>query len=181
MYIASVLSGSQEKTCTKFVTAWYNNIAGFLSGRQDSTHPVTNDRKPATAPPFTIGSLRRAVPQHCFDRSLLKSGAYLLADLAVVAILLLGSRYIDLQNFWLGLLLWPVYWFCQVRPRLRNQQSMSPLRPASVLFCCLSSECSRWFCLKAIFVCHPGRRWHWPMGDRPRVWSPVVQQVASCQ
>lgn len=113
MYIASLLAGSQDKTCTKFVTAWYNNIAGFLSGRQDSTHPVTNDRKPATAPPFTIGSLRRAVPEHCFDRSLLKSGAYLLADLAVVAILLLGSRYIDLQNFWLGLLLWPVYWFCQ--------------------------------------------------------------------
>lgn len=86
-----------------------------LTGSQDKTVVVTNHRKPATAPLFTIGSLRRGIPEHCFDRSLLKSGAYLFADLAVVAVLLLGSRYIDLQTFWLRLLLWPVYWFCQVR------------------------------------------------------------------
>jgi len=138
MYIASLLGGSQDKTCAKSVTAFYNNIASFLGARQDSTHPVMNDRKPATAPPFTIGSLRRAVPEHCFDRSLLKSGAYLFADLAVVAVLLLGSRYIDLQEVRLGLLLWPVYWFCQVRQRVPQPKvAIAPgARQCSVLLPC---------------------------------------------
>ena len=89
-----------------------------LAHSQDKSVVVRNHRKPATAPPFTIGSLRKAIPEHCFDRSLLKSGTYLFADLAVVAVLLLGSRYIDIQTLWLRLLLWPLYWFCQVRLRM---------------------------------------------------------------
>ena len=160
---------TQSRTGRQRATVVTTMYVASLTGSQDKTVVVTNHRKPATAPPFTIGSLRRGIPEHCFDRSLLKSGAYLFADLAVVAVLLLGSRYIDLQTFWLRLLLWPVYWFCQVGSHecaihLLRMLPL-PLGLARSLFFAILSNTTTGFVLKAIAVCYPGRRWHWPMGN----------------
>ncbi|KAI8471658.1 MAG: fatty acid desaturase-domain-containing protein [Monoraphidium minutum] len=71
-------------------------------------------RAPASPPPFTVGQLRRAIPAHCFERSLLRSSAYLAVDLAAAAALYYASTFIHLAPAWLAWgLLWPLYWFWQ--------------------------------------------------------------------
>jgi len=42
-------------------------------------------RVPTASPPFTVGSLRKAIPAHCWERSLLTSSKYLVCDLAMAA------------------------------------------------------------------------------------------------
>lgn len=77
---------------------------------------VVDKRVPIDKPDFTIGTLRKAIPPHCFDRSVLRSSAYLAVDLVVVALLYLSSTYIDQPAVprWLAYgLLWPTYWFFQ--------------------------------------------------------------------
>ena len=77
---------------------------------------VVDKRVPVDKPDFTIGTLRKAIPAHCFDRSVLRSSAYLAVDLVVVALLYLSSTYIDQPAVprWLAYgLLWPTYWFFQ--------------------------------------------------------------------
>ena len=71
-------------------------------------------RSPVEQPPFTIGQLRKALPAHCFERSLLRSSAYLAVDLTAMAALLVASQLIP--SGWPGWLLWPIYWFFQVPP-----------------------------------------------------------------
>ena len=67
-------------------------------------------RAPAAKPPFTVGDLRRAIPAHCFERSLLRSSAYLAADLAGAAALYYASTFIDRAPALLAWgLLWPLY------------------------------------------------------------------------
>jgi omega-6 fatty acid desaturase (delta-12 desaturase) len=46
---------------------------------------------PTAPPPFTIGTLRKAVPAHCFERSLARSLAYLAVDLVAVACLVAAA------------------------------------------------------------------------------------------
>ncbi|GJP48600.1 hypothetical protein CLOM_g7895 [Closterium sp. NIES-68] len=52
-------------------------------------------RAPSAKPPFTLGDLRRAIPPHCFQRSLLRSSAYLLIDLAFAALFLYATTRFD--------------------------------------------------------------------------------------
>jgi omega-6 fatty acid desaturase (delta-12 desaturase) len=73
-------------------------------------------RQPTDAPPFTIGQLRKAVPPHCFERSLPRSLSHLLADLLMVAALAWASSLIDAAPApgWLRWgALWPAYWWLQ--------------------------------------------------------------------
>lgn len=70
-----------------------------------------------------VGDLRRAIPAHCFERSALKSGAYLLVDLLVVTVLYLFSTKIDTLPVPAALgvhgatavraACWALYWFLQ--------------------------------------------------------------------
>ena len=39
-------------------------------------------RVPNTKPPFTVGQLKKAIPPHCFQRSLLTSFSYVVYDLS---------------------------------------------------------------------------------------------------
>ena len=71
-------------------------------------------RQPTEKPPFTIGTLKKAVPPHCFERSLLKSSAYLLVDLLAVITLFTAISKTDGFPFWAQLILLPFYWFFQV-------------------------------------------------------------------
>lgn len=65
-------------------------------------------------PPFTVATLRKAIPAHCFKRSLLRSSAYVAGDLLMLAALVWASGRIDAAPVppavrWL--VLWPLYWF----------------------------------------------------------------------
>lgn len=80
--------------------------------------PPPPPQVPSEPTPFSVGDLRRAIPKHCFERSLLKSSAYLLADLLAAAALYCAAS--SLASPALGLpawlrygLVWPVYWFLQ--------------------------------------------------------------------
>ncbi|KAL6768564.1 FAD2 [Auxenochlorella protothecoides x Auxenochlorella symbiontica] len=73
-------------------------------------------RQSVAKPPFTIGTLRKAIPAHCFERSALHSAAYLMVDVALVAALYVASTYIDpapLPTWFKYTFLWPTYWFFQ--------------------------------------------------------------------
>jgi len=53
------------------------------------------NRVPTKKAPFTIADIRRAIPAHCFERSLIHSFGYLLLDLCIVFSLLYLTKYID--------------------------------------------------------------------------------------
>jgi omega-6 fatty acid desaturase (delta-12 desaturase) len=87
-------------------------------GYSVGARPSALARQPVEKPPFTIGTLRKAIPAHCFERSLLKSLTYLLVDLAAATALFLGITHTDACPLWARLILWPAYWFFQVITRL---------------------------------------------------------------
>jgi len=68
--------------------------------------------------PFTIKQLRDAIPAHCFDRSLLISGTYLVVDLILISLFFYTAHYFE-TNFsssssWIvSIIFWNVYWFAQ--------------------------------------------------------------------
>ena len=90
-------------------------------------------RQPTSEIPFTIGTLRRAIPPHCFERSVLKSSAYLAVDLVAAALMYWGSTFIDSFPLAARFLLWPAYWFCQVReshkPEFSSQEVRACIHP----------------------------------------------------
>jgi omega-6 fatty acid desaturase (delta-12 desaturase) len=72
-------------------------------------------RPPTEKPSFTVADLRRAIPKHCFERSLWRSSLYLLVDLVAVAGLFLASQQIDKLPGPVAfrVVLWALYWFFQ--------------------------------------------------------------------
>nr|AEU04701.1 fatty acid delta-12-desaturase [Lobosphaera incisa] len=73
-------------------------------------------RVPTAKPEFTIGTLRKAIPVHCFERSIPRSFAYLAADLAAIAVMYYLSTFIDhpaVPRVLAWGLLWPAYWYFQ--------------------------------------------------------------------
>ena len=81
------------------------------SGAGEGAKAFPDARAPVAKPPFTVGALRRAIPAHCFERSLLRSSLYLIADLVGVALLYDASTFIDRAPAVLAWgLLWPMYW-----------------------------------------------------------------------
>jgi omega-6 fatty acid desaturase (delta-12 desaturase) len=64
--------------------------------------------------PFSIGELRRVVPSHCFERSLITSFRYTLQDLIVCSVLMYTATYIDyISNPFLRWVTWFIYWTVQ--------------------------------------------------------------------
>ncbi|KAG9160336.1 hypothetical protein Leryth_008753 [Lithospermum erythrorhizon] len=71
-------------------------------------------RVPCEKPPFTVGDIKKAIPPHCFQRSVLRSFSYVVYDLAIVSLFYyVASNYIHLLPHPLSYFAWPVYWFCQ--------------------------------------------------------------------
>ena len=65
-------------------------------------------------PPFSLSDLKKAIPAHCFERSLIRSSYYVVHDLIVTYVFyFLANTYIPLLPTPLAYLAWPVYWFCQ--------------------------------------------------------------------
>lgn len=71
-------------------------------------------RAPHTKPPFTLSQIKRAVPPHCFQRSLLRSFSYVVTDLSLALIFYcIASSFFPLLPHPLRYLAWPVYWTLQ--------------------------------------------------------------------
>lgn len=108
--------------------------ASPLPGRQPVFEGVRLDSKG-----LTVGTLRKALMAEApwvFERSLVKSGAYLLADLVAIAALFWASTFIDPSPLHpvLKAAAWLLYWFFQARiwgrPRLTGGAS-GPMRPCA--------------------------------------------------
>ncbi|KAJ4849740.1 hypothetical protein Tsubulata_016130, partial [Turnera subulata] len=71
-------------------------------------------RAPSDKPPFTLATLKKAIPAHCFHRSLVRSLAYLAYDLSVCsALFYIAKTYIPILPSPLNYVAWPLYWFIQ--------------------------------------------------------------------
>lgn len=74
----------------------------------------TLQRAPHTKPPFTLGQIKKAVPLHCFQRSLLRSFSYVVTDLTLAFIFYyVASSLFHLLPHPLPYLAWPLYWILQ--------------------------------------------------------------------
>ena len=75
----------------------------------------TREKLPQRCHRSRYQTLRRAIPAHCFERSLFISSLYLLVDLTAVTVMFLVAYYVfNSQIPWyLQVLFWPAYWACQ--------------------------------------------------------------------
>ncbi|CAH1454252.1 unnamed protein product [Lactuca virosa] len=79
-----------------------------VDGKKSETE--SNKRAPTSKPPFTLADIKKAVPPHCFERSLIRSFSYIAYDLTLVWILYhLATTYIPQLPHPLPYLAWPVY------------------------------------------------------------------------
>ncbi|KAK9156632.1 hypothetical protein Scep_003206 [Stephania cephalantha] len=71
-------------------------------------------RAPYTKPPFSVGDLKKAVPPHCFNRSVIRSFSYVVWDLTVAFLFYyIATTYIPSLPLPLSLLSWLAYWVVQ--------------------------------------------------------------------
>lgn len=64
--------------------------------------------------PFTLADIRKAIPKHCFERSLWKSLGYFARDALAIGLFVYGSTFIDALPVSMVIkygILWPFYWF----------------------------------------------------------------------
>nr|AEQ28965.1 omega-6 desaturase [Linum grandiflorum] len=74
----------------------------------------TFKRSPYSKPPFTLGEIKKAIPPHCFKRSIPRSFSYVAYDLTIAAIFYyIATTYIHLLPNPLAYVAWPIYWACQ--------------------------------------------------------------------
>lgn len=96
-----------------------SNASKKSRDEKSNSAPSTNDPHTFEPPPFTIKELRDAIPAHCFERSLLKSSAYMVVDLIGIAALFTTAYYYNQisgeSTFWSisNFIFWPTYWFIQ--------------------------------------------------------------------
>ncbi|MQL80189.1 hypothetical protein Taro_012641 [Colocasia esculenta] len=93
---------------------------GRMSAEERFEHQMPHEehdelrRVPTAAPPFTLGEIKKAIPQRCFQRSVLRSFSYVVQDLAIVSVLFyLAIAYFPTLPSPLHLLAWPLYWAVQ--------------------------------------------------------------------
>ncbi|XP_010557947.1 PREDICTED: delta(12)-fatty-acid desaturase-like [Tarenaya hassleriana] len=71
-------------------------------------------RVPCAKPPFSLGDLKKAIPPHCFKRSIPRSFSYLITDLIIIyCFYYIATNYFSLLPQPLSYLAWPLYWACQ--------------------------------------------------------------------
>ncbi|KAL8257960.1 hypothetical protein R6Q59_030001 [Mikania micrantha] len=87
---------------------------GRMNDAISSSKDEVLKRVPTEKTPFEISDLKKAIPPHCFKRSLATSSYYLLRDIAICYTFYhLASNYIPLVPKPLRYIVWPLYWFCQ--------------------------------------------------------------------
>ncbi|KAE8664429.1 Omega-6 fatty acid desaturase, endoplasmic reticulum [Hibiscus syriacus] len=71
-------------------------------------------RVPISKPPFSLSDIKRAIPPHCFKRSLFRSFSYLIYDLILISIFYyVATTYINHLPQPLSSVAWAVYWAVQ--------------------------------------------------------------------
>ncbi|WOL13964.1 hypothetical protein Cni_G22744 [Canna indica] len=71
-------------------------------------------RSPTEKPAFTVSQLKKAIPRHCFERSVLRSFSYVFHDLFIAAVFLyFAVAVIPKLSPSLALAAWPLYWALQ--------------------------------------------------------------------
>ncbi|KAL3519155.1 hypothetical protein ACH5RR_021744, partial [Cinchona calisaya] len=79
-----------------------------------TTKKNTLERVPHSKPPFTIGDIKKAIPPHCFKRSLLRSFSYAVYDLTLVSLFYyIATTYFHLLASPHKYIAWPAYWTLQ--------------------------------------------------------------------
>jgi omega-6 fatty acid desaturase (delta-12 desaturase) len=68
---------------------------------------------PSAPPPFDVKDVRKAIPEHCFERNAVVSLIHLAKDLAIASAFFYAATYIPTLPFELRCVLWPIYWFAQ--------------------------------------------------------------------
>ncbi|CAH9063063.1 unnamed protein product [Cuscuta europaea] len=90
---------------------------GRMAVSQEGKNLKSDDsvtRVPYAKPPFTVGEIKKAIPPHCFKRSVLRSFSYVVYDLTVAFLLYyVATHYFHLLPQPLSNLAWPLYWICQ--------------------------------------------------------------------
>ncbi|XP_023512996.1 delta(12)-oleate desaturase [Cucurbita pepo subsp. pepo] len=75
---------------------------------------AVHERVPHAKPPFTLSQIKKAIPPHCFHRSLLRSFSCLISDLAFVSLFFyLAIAYLPLIPHPASYIAWPFYWVFQ--------------------------------------------------------------------
>ncbi|GMI65747.1 fatty acid desaturase 2 [Hibiscus trionum] len=71
-------------------------------------------RVPISKPPFTLGEIKKAIPPHCFQRSLFRSFSYLIYDFILISLFYyVATTYIHYLPQPLSFVAWAVYWAVQ--------------------------------------------------------------------
>nr|GME04413.1 delta(12)-acyl-lipid-desaturase-like [Ipomoea batatas] len=72
------------------------------------------ERVPYTKPKFSLSDIKKAIPPHCFERSLIRSFSYVVYDLFFVTLFYyIAANYIHLLPSTYQYLAWPIYWALQ--------------------------------------------------------------------
>ncbi|TXG74404.1 hypothetical protein EZV62_002983 [Acer yangbiense] len=86
-------------------------VEGFsMEEKRDFNGGVENEDgefDPSAPPPFKIGEIRAAIPNHCWVKNPWRSMSYVLRDLVVVSALIAAAVYFNTWVFW------PLYWVAQ--------------------------------------------------------------------
>lgn len=71
-------------------------------------------RAPHSKPQFTLGDIKKAIPPHCFQRSIPRSFSYVVKDLSIAFLFYyVATNYFHLLPQPLTYVAWPLYWACQ--------------------------------------------------------------------
>ena len=82
--------------------------------RNSGEDVLLKKRVPHTKPPFSLSKVKKAIPPHCFERSVVRSFSYVFYDLAIASCLLyVALNYFSTLPYNLSLLAWPLYWILQ--------------------------------------------------------------------
>ncbi|XVF07357.1 hypothetical protein REPUB_Repub06bG0131300 [Reevesia pubescens] len=80
--------------------------------RKSESEPLK--RVPCSKPPFTLSQVKRAIPPHCFQRSVLRSFSYLVYDLILASLFYyVATNYIHQLPQPLSYVAWTLYWAIQ--------------------------------------------------------------------
>ncbi|XP_078165584.1 delta(12)-fatty-acid desaturase FAD2-like [Carex rostrata] len=95
-----------------------NTTASDSVARESCTWVRTDYKKinksPTERPPFTLSQIKKSIPPHCFNRSLLRSLSYVIQDLLICSILFyLALTWIHTIPVAFRYVIWVVYWAAQ--------------------------------------------------------------------
>ncbi|KAF5204234.1 Delta(12)-fatty-acid desaturase [Thalictrum thalictroides] len=75
---------------------------------------INHQRAPCIKPPFTLSQLKKAIPPHCFQRSVIRSFSYVVHDFIIAFMLYsIATTCIPLLPQCISSMAWSIYWVAQ--------------------------------------------------------------------